>query len=84
MSYAANAECIRPILNLLGWASEKNAPWSASVCIRTARILPSWRSAISPSRYTSRANPVEIRLPDLSSIHFTGRSSRIEARIEQT
>src|SRR5579864_3453261 len=32
----------------------------------------------------SRAKPVEMRLPDLSSIHFTGRSSRIEARIEQT
>jgi len=32
----------------------------------------------------SRANPVEIRLPVLSSIHLTGRSSRMEARIEQT
>lgn len=32
----------------------------------------------------SRANPVEMRLPDLSSIHLTGRSSRIEHRIEQT
>src|SRR5260370_38559679 len=32
----------------------------------------------------SRAKPVEMRLPVLSSIHFTGRSSRIEARIEQT
>jgi len=32
----------------------------------------------------SRAKWVEIRLPDLSSIHLTGRSSRIEARIEQT
>ena len=32
----------------------------------------------------SRANPVEIRFPVLSSIHFTGRSSRIEARIEHT
>src|SRR4029450_12097345 len=32
----------------------------------------------------SRAKPVEIRLPVLSSIHFTGRSSRIEARIETT
>src|SRR5215471_3207975 len=32
----------------------------------------------------SRANSVEIRLSDLFLIHFTGRSSRIEARIEQT
>ena len=30
------------------------------------------------------AKPVEIRLPVLSSIHFTGRSSRIEARIDMT
>src|SRR6201984_1420763 len=32
----------------------------------------------------SRANPVEIRLALLSPIHLHGRSSRIEARIEQT
>jgi hypothetical protein len=32
----------------------------------------------------SRAKPVEMRLPVRSSIHFTGRSRRIEARIDIT
>ncbi len=32
----------------------------------------------------SRAKPVEIRLPVRSSIHFTGRSRRIDANIDAT
>ena len=47
----------------------------------------SCRPCAAPARRRGRrrgAKPVEIRLPVRSSIHFTGRSVRIEARIDMT
>jgi hypothetical protein len=69
---------------LVGWASEKKAPLSVSTSIRSPSILPRWSIASSPRKYMSRAKPVEMRLPVLSSIHFTGRPTRIEARVATT
>ena len=58
---------------LLGWAAPLNAPWSARTFTRTARILPSRSAASSPRMWKSRANAVDIRFSERSSIHFTGR-----------
>jgi hypothetical protein len=68
----------------VGWAVALKAPWSASTLTRTAWILPSRPAAIAPLITKSRANPVDIRFSERSSIHLTDRPVRIAALIAHT